>query len=160
MFGEVLIMVANGFPYKSLFKMLINIQTVIGTIPSTHFSTDNAVLFVKIRGTLGFISFPIVKTQGIWGFIGFPTQIHEFPCSSLLQLHILFYLIHTILAFIDRFFLSLKTHSINTEELPWNNTEPWCNRQYTRKHLIYDQCFQAGVCQISASKTVLKSYKW
>lgn len=66
MFGEVLIIVANGFSHKSPFNMSINIQTFIGTIPSTHFSTANAVLFVKIKGILRFISFPIVKTQGIY----------------------------------------------------------------------------------------------
>lgn len=79
MFGEVLIMVANGFSHKSPFNMSINIQMVIGTIPSTHFSTANAVLFVKTKDILGFISFPVVKTQGNWGFIAFPAQTHEFP---------------------------------------------------------------------------------
>lgn len=66
MFGEVLIIVANGFSHKSPFNMSINIQTFIGTIPNTHFSTANAVLFVKIKGILRFISFPVVKTQGIY----------------------------------------------------------------------------------------------
>lgn len=66
MFGEVLIMIASSFSHKSTFNMSINIQMVIGTIPSTHFYTANAVSFVKIKDILGFISFPILKTQRIW----------------------------------------------------------------------------------------------
>lgn len=157
MFGEVLIMIANGFSHKSPFNMSINIQMVVGTIPSTHFSTANAVLFVEMKGILGFISFPIVKTQGIWGFIAFPAQTHEIPHSSLLQLNILFYLIHiTVKHLLSDFscFWRLQ-HQHRRVNMEQHGVKVWETIHQKMSHI-----WPKFSSQISAYKTVLKSYEW